>query len=340
MATMNDVARKAGVSNKTVSRVMNNEPHVKEELRRRVQAAAAEVGYVPSTSARQLRGRRSYSIHMVSHSDRSSYVNAIQFGAVQACQERGYQLMISLIERIDEQEWGQIHARFAKLVEAGKPDALLLVPPLSNDDRLAEVLDEFKIPVARIGPHDLPGSAITVKIDERAAAREITQHLIDHGHRRIAFQRGKEDQNATHERFRGYRDALEDAGLSFDPSLVLPGNFEFASGLAAGDELLSRSDPPSAVFAANDDMAAGIVMAAHRRNLPLPETLSVVGFDDSDIADRTWPALTTIRQPLVEYGAIAVNRLIDSLARPDAEQTRDVSLGFDLVVRDSVGDAR
>jgi LacI family transcriptional regulator len=336
MARMVDVAEKAGVSVKTVSRVLNNEPHVKDALRKRVQAAAAEVGYVPSTSARQLRGGRSYSVHMVSHSDRSSYVNAIQFGAVRACQARGYQLMISLFERMDEMDWSQLHARFARLMEVSKPDALLLVPPLSNNLRLAEVLSEFDVRVARVGPHDLPGSSLTVMIDEQAAARDLTRYLIDRGHTRIAFQRGKENQNATQERFRGYRDALDEAGIVFDPALVLPGNFEFSSGLTAGDDLLDRDDPPTAVFAANDDMAAGIVMAAHRRGVPVPERLSVVGFDDSEIADRTWPALTTVRQPLVEYGTMAVERLIDSLSATTDPEGAAVLLDYELIERDSV----
>jgi len=335
MARMVDVAEKAGVSIKTVSRVLNNEPHVKEDLRRRVRQAADEVGYIPSTTARQLRGGRSYSIHMISHSHRSSYVNTVQFGAVQACQSRGYHLMISLVENISEMDWGQLHAKFARLMETSRPDGLLLVPPLSNDQRLSEVLREFDVNVVRVGPHDLSDSIRTVMIDERAAARDLTNYLIDRGHRSIAFQRGKEDQNATQERFRGYRDALAAAGLPFRPELVLPGTFEFASGLEAGDELLKRTDRPSAVFAANDDMAAGIITAAHRLGVSVPEDLSVVGFDDSEVAEKTWPALTTVRQPLLEYGAVAVARLIEAMGEGcTAEKTE--CLNYELIERDSV----
>lgn len=336
MARMVDVAKKAGVSVKTVSRVLNNEPHVKDELRRRVRAAAEEVGYVPSTSARQLRGRRSYSINMISHSHRSNYVNAVQFGAVQACQELGYQLMISLIEQIDDLTWSELHAKFARLMEASRPDGLLLVPPLANDERLAQVLNEFDVRIARVGPHDLPVSGgRSVMIDERAAARKLTEYLIERGHQRIAFQRGKENQNATQERFRGYREALAAAKLDFDPELVLPGSFEFASGLEAGDSLLQRQDRPSAIFAANDDMAAGIIMAAHRLNVAVPESLSVVGFDDSEIAVRTWPALTTVRQPLLDYGAVAVRRLVESLSAPEKEAQTEY-LDYELIERESV----
>jgi len=335
MARMMDVAAKAGVSIKTVSRVLNNEPHVRDDLRQRVREAAEEVGYVPSTSARQLRGRRSYTIHMLSHSHRSNYVNAVQFGAAQACQKKGYQLMISLVENMSDLDHDGLRTFFSDLMDASRPDGLLLVPPLSNDPKLAEVLPEFDVRVARVGPHDLPGSVRTVMIDERAAARELTNYLIDRGHKRIAFQRGKEDQKATEVRFKGYQEALEAADLPFHEDLVMPGTFEFPSGLAAGDELLRREQPPTAVFAANDDMAAGIIMAAHRLSVTVPEQLSVVGFDDSDVADKIWPALTTVRQPLLEYGAVAVSQLIDTLGTSLADEGVE-PLRYELVERDSV----
>lgn len=341
MAKMIDVAKRAGVSIKTVSRVMNNEPHVKDALREQVKAAAREVGYVPSTSARQLRSNRSYTIHMISHSNRSNYVNAIQFGAVQACQDRGYQFMISLMPDMRDLSWSDVFGRIETLMKVSKPDGVILVPPLSNDDRLNEVLSEFDVLVARVGPHDIAGSAVNVRIDEREAARKLTEHLISLGHTRIAFQRGKEDQNATHERFSGYRDALTAAGLEFDPGLVLPGTFDFSSGLEAGDQLLRSNHKPSAVFAANDDMAAGIVMAAHRIGVKVPEDVSVVGFDDSEVADRTWPGLTTVRQPLLELGDMAANRLID-LAHKNASDQPDETpkyLEYEIIHRESAGPA-
>lgn len=339
MAKMIDVARKAGVSIKTVSRVLNNEPHVKEGLREKVRAAAREVGYIPSTPARRLRSRRSYTIHMVSHSHRSNYVNAIQFGAMQTCQEEGYQLIMSLMEDLRDLSPDALKARFGQLMETTRPDGLILVPPLSNDERLYDVLQEFEVPVARVGPNDIPAAEIIVRIDERKAAHELTAHLIALGHRRIAFVRGKEDQNATHERFAGYSGALADAGIAPDRTLVLPGDFNFEAGLEAGHALLARQDRPTAVFAANDDMAAGVLMAAHRLGLEIPRDVSIVGFDDSEIAEKMWPALTTVRQPLLELGGHAARRIIEAATRkgPERAGRSDECLDYTIIYRDSTG---
>ena len=338
MAKMIDVARKAGVSIKTVSRVLNNEPHVKEALREQVRAAAREVGYVPSTPARRLRSRRSYTIHMVSHSHRSNYVNAIQFGAMQTCQDEGYQLVMSLMDDLRDLPLDALRERFGKLIATSKPDGLILVPPLSNDERLFDVLNEFEVPVARVGPNDIPAAQIIVKIDERQAARELTAHLISLGHRRIAVVRGKEDQNATHERHAGYCDALRAAGVAVDAALVKPGDFNFESGLTAGHELLAMDTRPTAVFAANDDMAAGVLMAAHRMGLEIPRDVSVVGFDDSEIAEKMWPALTTVRQPLLDLGQLAARQLIDAATRKPGQPERPSGMmEYSIIYRDSTG---
>ncbi|OLF81632.1 LacI family transcriptional regulator [Maricaulis sp. W15] len=341
MARMIDVANKAGVSIKTVSRVLNNEPHVKESLRDKVRTAAAEVGYVPSTTARALRSRRSYAIHLVSHSHRSAYVNAIQFGAVQTCQQRGYQLMVSLMEDLRDMPEADLVARFERLMAASKPDGLILVPPLSNDERLYGVLERFDVPVARVGPNNLPDARIIVKINEREAARELTEHLISLGHTRIAFVRGKEDQNATHERFAGYRDALDGAGIALDEALVQPGDFNFPTGLEAGDALFALANRPTAVFAANDDMAAGVLMSAHRLRIDVPDDLSVVGFDDSEIAEKMWPALTTVRQPLLTMGNEATRQLIDAATNqlPGMQDVPNEYLDYEIIHRDSTGPA-
>lgn len=342
MARIIDVANRAGVSIKTVSRVINDEPHVTDALRERVRQAAREVGYVPSTSARRLRSNRGYAIHMLSHSGRSGYVNAVQFGAVQACQDLGFQFMISLLPDLAGMSREALSGRLESLLKASRPDGVILVPPLSNDVRLNAVLRELKVQIARVGPNDIDDGGVKVQIDERGAARRLTEHLIGFGHRRIAFQRGPEDQNATHERFAGYTDALAAAGLPLDPDLVVPGEFVFASGLEAGDRLLARPDRPTAVFAANDDMAVGMMVAAHRLGLEIPRDVSIVGFDDSEMAERIWPALTTVRQPVTELGAVAARRLIErankaSSGKPAAPVVEP--LPYDIVYRDSAGPA-
>lgn len=338
MVKMIDVAKHAGVSIKTVSRVLNNEPHVQTGLREKVRESVRELGYVPSASARSLRSRRSYRIHVISHSTRSNFVNAIQFGALQACQEKGYQMVVSLLEEETADDQAALRQWCEKIMEDGKPDGFILVPPMSNDPKLARILSELQIPVVRIGPNSIDDDNATVTIDDRAAAREVVDYLLSLGHRRIAFVRGKEDQDSTHERFKGYRDGLYAAGIDLDHDLVKSGFFDFESGLTAGDALLEMEPRPTAIFAANDDMAAGVLVAAHRHGIAMPDDLSIVGFDDSEIAEKMWPALTTVRQPLQEFGARAIDALVAVAGkRASTNQAVFSRLDYELVLRRSTG---
>ncbi|MEO0466542.1 MAG: substrate-binding domain-containing protein, partial [Pseudomonadota bacterium] len=194
------------------------------------------------------------------------------------------------------------------------------------------------IAIVRIGPNDIKDGNGTVLIDDRAAARDVTEHLIKLGHRRIGFVRGKEDQGSTHERFKGYKDALYAAGIDLNRTLVLPGLFDFETGLAAGNAFLEMGTPPTAVFAGNDDMAAGVLVAAHRHGVNVPADFSIVGFDDSEIAEKMWPALTTIRQPLQALGARAMELLIQIAGRTDVLADGMVeTLAYEMVIRKSTG---
>lgn len=336
MAKMIDVAQHAGVSLKTVSRVVNNEPHVQDALREKVQASIVELGYVPSSTARQLRANRSYSIHLVTHTSKSAYVHAVQFGALQATQKAGYMLIISMVSEDVTADPGLLAQWCRQIVQNGKPDGFILVPPMSNDTALNELFNSFDIPIARVGPNRIEDQNATVTIDDRAAAREATQHLLDLGHNRIGFIRGAEDQDATRERYSGYCDAMSNANLTIDPQLVKNGTFLFESGRVAGAELLSMDVPPTAIFAANDEMAAGVIAAAYRRGINVPNDLSVIGFDDAEIADHVWPPLTTIHQPLMDLGGAAVNALVKLAGGNAMPQTsRQETLPHELIVRRS-----
>lgn len=340
MAKMTDVARHAGVSIKTVSRVLNNEPHVQDALREKVRLAVRELGYVPSASARSLRSNRTYNIHLICHSLRSNFVAAVQFGALGACRTAGYGLVVSMMDPEATGSRKKLHAWFENLIQGGKPDGIILAPPMANDPMISEVIATFDVPIARIGPNRITDTNVTVTIDDRSAAKEAIQLLIDLGHKRIGFVRGKEDQDATHERYEGYCEALREAGLTVDDALVKPGLFDFETGLVAGDEFLKMDNPPTAVFAANDDMAAGVLVAAHRLGVSVPDELSIIGFDDSEIAEKMWPALTTIRQPLHELGAKAIDLLASVAGRKTrAQQESLVSLPYELVTRQTTGPA-
>lgn len=336
MAKMIDVARHAGVSLKTVSRVLNNEPHVQDVLRNKVRQSVRELGYIPSASARSLRSNRTYCMHLFSPSDRNTYVHAIQFGASLACQEHGYRLITSILSDETTRDADSMRTWFKNLVESGTPDGVILVAPHSNEPFISEIISEFDIPIVRIGPNDIKDDNFTVTIDDQAAAGEAANYLIGLGHERIGFIRGSEDQGATEERFLGYRRALLDQGLTFNPELIAPGNFLFESGLRAGEHFLEMSEPPTAIFAANDDMAAGVLVAAHSLQISVPEKLSIIGFDDSIFAEKIWPALTTIRQPLQEFGAEAIELLI-TVARqsPKLRNGKTHFLPYEFISRQS-----
>ena len=340
MVKMIDVARHAGVSIKTVSRVLNDEPHVNLDLRERVRESVRELGYVPSATARSLRSNKSYQIQLISHSLRSNFVNAVQFGALQVCQQRGYQMLVSLLEEVELADEARLREFTEHITKNSRPEGLILLPPMSNDQVLARHFIRLRIPVVRIGPNEIDDGSASVMIDDYAAAREVVDYLLALGHTRIGFVRGKEDQNATDQRYQGYADSLATAGVSVDQALVKRGDFHFETGLKAGDELLQSSEPPTAVFASNDDMAAGVLVSAHRHHVAVPAELSIVGFDDSEIAEKMWPALTTVRQPLHEFGGRAVNALIARGAKHGAHPYEPVSmLEYELVIRQSTGRA-
>ena len=334
-AKMKDVAELAGVSIKTVSRVLNNEPHVKEKLQRKVQEAVKRLKYVPSQSARSLRGNRSYDIALICHTTNSSYINAIQFGAVIACQERGYQLSISLFEGLSGRPVKEIREAFESLLLHRKPDGVMLVAPYATSNKVDLVLKELDLPAVRIGPVDVANRGVLVEIDDYQASIELTNHLIGLGHRRIGFVRGIEDQRSTHIRFQGFTVAMEAADLKVEESLVRPGEFDFESGFAAGEYFLGLDRPPTAIFCSNDDMAAGVVAACNVHRVAVPNEISIVGFDDADVATRMRPLLTTVRQPLGELGATAVRELISQLSARGKEGPRRIVLDHEVVLRDT-----
>ncbi len=334
-AKMKDVADLAGVSIKTVSRVLNNEPHVQEKLRRKVRDAAQRLDYVPSQSARSLRGNRSYNINLVCHMAGSNYVNAIQFGAVIACQDLGYQLSISLLENLSGKSIAEIRAAFDVLVRRNRPDGVVLLAPYANDEKIGFVLQDMGIPVVRVGPVDLQTQGMMVEIDDYQAAIDVVRHLTDLGHKRIGFIRGSEDQRATHVRFSGFTVAMEAAGLSVDEELVRPGAFDFQSGYEAGQHFLGLKDQPTAVFSSNDDMAAGLVAALNEGGVKVPQDTSVVGFDDADIATRMRPFLTTVRQPLSDLGGTAVSELVKGFNSPSKNSAQRIVLDHEFVLRDT-----
>jgi LacI family transcriptional regulator len=331
--TIHDVARRAGVSPMTVSRVINGEKNVRDSTRELVNAAIRELNYAPNPAARSLAGAEFVRLGLIYSNPSAAYLSAFLVGSLDECSRGNSQLIVEKCDATPASE----KAAAAKLAASGV-DGIILPPPLCDSASVRRVLAEANIPAVAVATGRPPGDVSVVRIDDREAARAMTRRLIAHGHRRIGFVKGHPNQTASLQREQGYLAALAEAQIPAAEELVVQGYFTYRSGLDAAEKLLSLSHPPTAIFASNDDMAAGVVAVAHRRRLDVPKDLSVVGYDDTTLATTIWPELTTIRQPIAEMSREAVRLLIEEIrSRRAGEQPqhREALLPFKLVARDS-----
>jgi LacI family transcriptional regulator len=327
--SINDVAKAAGVAIKTVSRVLNNEPNVRDETRAQVLAAVKRLNYHPSLSARSLASRRSYLVGLVYDNPSANYTIEVQRGALARCREGKFLLLLHEVAGRGEELIKDILA-FANRTHL---DGLIITPPLSESGELIRVLDAEGPPFVRIAPNDLKHRSPYVDIDDEGAAREMTEYLIGLGHRRIAFIIGRPGHHASGERLKGYKAALRAHRIPYSAEYVRQGDFLFDSGLDAARQLLAVPKRPTAIFAANDDMAAGALMAAHEMGIAVPAQLSVAGFDDAAISRTVWPPLTTILQPTYDLSYKAADLLLQTLL--DGAPSRPVRLAHRLICRAS-----
>jgi LacI family transcriptional regulator len=319
------------VAIKTVSRVLNDEPNVRPQTRARVLAAAEQLQYLPSLSARSLAGRRSFLLGLIYENPSANYLIDLQHGAMARCRQEKFRLFVHQCSGRGDELIRDVNG----LIDQTHVDGLIVSPPLSEAGPLLAALDERGLPFVRIAPGDVGHSSPYVDMDDEGAAREMTEYLIAEGHRQIAFIIGHPNHIASSLRLRGYRAGLEAHGIAFDPGYVRQGWFVFESGLEAARELLTLPQPPTAVFASNDDMAAGVLLAAHELGIPVPQRLSVAGFDDTYIARIVWPRLTTVHQPSYDLAFSATDLLLLSLKNDDAPKT--ARLPHQLIRRESTG---
>ncbi|WP_120717372.1 LacI family DNA-binding transcriptional regulator [Tsuneonella amylolytica] len=305
-ANIRDVAARAGVAVKTVSRVLNGHPYVSADMRERVETAMRDLDYRPSVAARILSGAKSNQIALIYDNHSPYYMFQIQKGCWDVCHEKGIRLLAQPVD-IDDPDVGE---QVRGLISETHVDGIVLSSPVTDCEPVLRVLDTLDIPFVRISPGTNHALTSSVFMDDAQAADDMTTHLINHGHRRIGFVKGHPNHMASEERLYGYRKALERAGIAYEPALVLDGTFDFDSGVAAAAALLDLAHPPTAIFAANDDMAAGVLAEAHARGIDLPGALSVGGFDDTTLARTVWPPLTTIHQPMAELARTAAEILI------------------------------
>lgn len=332
--TVADVARAAGVSPMTVSRVTNGAAGVLPETRSKVEKAVAALGYVPNVAARALAGARQFRVAMLYSNPSTAYLSEFLVGSLGGAAENDAQL---IIEHWDGSEQAEALAR---RLETHRIDAVVLPPPLCEDPPLLEALASHGLPTVQVATGRPMPSCNAVYIDDVGAAAAITRHLIGLGHRRIGFIGGDPNQSASALRREGYEAALDEAGIPADPALVMVGDFTYRSGLEAAQALLALPIPqrPSAIFASNDDMAAAVVAIAHRCGLDVPRDISVCGFDDTAMATTIWPELTTIRQPIADMARGAVALLAAALDGTAAKAARRL-VPFELVVRGSTAAA-
>jgi LacI family transcriptional regulator len=335
-STINDVARLAQVSIKTVSRVMNDEANVREDTRAKVKDAAKQLNYRPNLLARSLAGARSFLIGLLYDNPNPAYVNDLQAGVISRCRQSDYHL---LCEPQDSQN-PDLGRSITGLLATIRLDGVILTPPLCEMTVVLEAVEAAGVPYVRLSPHIYPNRSAAVRMDEFGAALTMTQHLLAKGHKDIGYVMGHPEHGGSHQRYEGFIRALRDIGKEPRTEWVKQGYFTFDSGLEAARLMFAGTKRPTAVFAANDYMAFGVMAHLQDIGLKVPDDVSVVGFDDAPGCRLVWPHLTTIRQPVFDMAAKAADILLKgahgTLPTPMVETT--AMLDFTLIERASVRD--
>lgn len=331
-ATIDDVAALAGVSIKTVSRVVNKEPNVRPATREKVENAISELDYRPNLSARSLAGNRSYLLGLVYGHPGAHYVLDIQEGVLEICRPQGYELIVHPANHRDPDVLKDV----CELILEKRVDGVMLTPPISDNMSVINNLKEMNIPFVRVAPTESKHLSPYVETNDEEASYDMTCQLIAMGHTRIGFICGHPDHRAITLRYTGYKAALTENNIAINEELVEFGDNSFESGQQCAQTLLGRKTKPTAIFAANDDMAAGVMMAAHQLGINIPNQLSVAGFDDTPVAHQIWPSLTTIRQPIRQMAKKATDLLLKRLRGKEIQLPASL-LSSSIIVRQSTG---
>lgn len=333
--TLEDVARKAGVSAKTVSRVVNGERSVRNETREHVARVIAELDYRPNLFARSLSGASSYAVGLVYNNPNAYYIIAAQQGALNACDDMGFGLQIHPYAV----QGPALAEKLRDFVSRSRLAGLVLTQPISESLTVLRKLAAYEVPFVRItsaieNPRDrFP----CVYVDDCSAAYDITRHLVQLGHARIGFLRGGKLHRATTERFKGYKEALHDYRIRLRAELIIDGDYTFDDGFRGARQLLSLGDPPTAIFGSNDEIAAGALAAARSLHLHVPYDVSIAGFEDSPFSRHSWPPITTARQraeDIIEHAT----RMLIALVR--GAKVENAGFRPELVVRGSTAPPR
>ncbi|MCL6431792.1 MAG: LacI family transcriptional regulator [Anaerolineae bacterium] len=328
MATIREVARKAGVAAITVSRVINRTGYVSEETRQRVEEAIAELDYVPNVLARGLRSSRTHTLGLLVTDITNGFWTTVARGAEDAAVGNGYSVFLCNTDESATKQEQYLRALLSHRVEGA------IIAPASSDRSALTALERARLPFV-IVDRRVPGvNADLVLGDSLGGARELVEHLLARGHRRIAHLGGPVGVSTADDRERGYREALMAAGIGVEPGLVQRGDYKLESGRRLMRQLLGCSPLPTAVFAANNVLAVGALAALRERGLRVPEDMALVCFDDLPQASLIDPFLTVAAQPAYELGATAVRLLLERLAHP-GRPPETVVLPVQLLIRRS-----
>lgn len=336
-ATIKEVAELARVSQMTVSRVLNDQGAVKDTTRKRVQAAMRELNYRPNIMARNLAGRAGLFIGLIYRNPSYGYLSEFLLGALNSCRELGHYLIVE--EPLVDDNMVDLDLIEKRFLDTSI-QALIVVPPLSDDPKLIDTLERTGIPFVCVSPKLGGYTGPSVRMDDKDAARDMTEYLLSMGHQRIALIKGPADHMSSELRLAGFRESMATHSTEIDKSLIISGDFTYVSGMQSAGNLLALDNPPTAIFACNDDMAAGAIAAAHQAGMQVPHDVSVVGFDDTANASSMWPPLTTVRQPIREMASSAIKilgRTVGKGAPVPTGEPQSQTLDYELIVRKSAG---
>lgn len=336
---LSDVANYAGVSAMTVSRVINAQSGVRQDTQNKVQEAIKALNYRPNTSARKLAKGADAHIGLIYANPSDSYLGRFLHGALEAAQRSDSHLIVDICDNNSPASYIASAMRLARANVAGA----LLPPPISGSDEILQVFEELGIPVATVSRCSQSRNSVDVGIDDAGAAAQMTRHLIDLGHERIGFITGQADQASSRLREQGFRGAMGAAKLHVPDAYVAEGHFTYRSGVSAAQRLLDLQNPPTAIFASNDDMAAAAIGVAHRQGLKVPDDVSVVGFDNSASALSVWPELTTIDQPVSAMASAAFELVLEAINQEGESAKLNAAyppIDCGLIVRGSSGQAK
>ncbi len=327
--TINDIARLANVSKKTVSRVLNNHPLVREETRKLIKTIMTEQGYSPDPQARALAFRRSFLVALAYDNPNPQYVVNMQRGILDGLDGTDYQLVLHPVDRSRPDGL----AKLERFVERQRPAGIIMPPSISEDEAICEMLRAQNCHYVRIASVDLDDAAHMIRTHDADGAAQAARHLASLGHTRIAHIHGPKMFRSAHERLLGFKEGLKEFGLDLAEAFTVEAGYTFDSGVRAADNLLARANQPTAVFAGNDEMAIGVYTSARKLGLSIPQDLSIVGFDDTPMAARISPALTTVRLPIRDMGRASAEGLLRLIS--GADDTDEKSFKPEIIIRDS-----